>query len=243
MRVRVVLVRPRHPGNIGAAARAMKTMGLSRLHIVRPERFPDPQAVWLAAGADDVLAQAQVHERLEDALLGAALVAGLTRRRRELAQPPLDASAAAPELLAVACHQEVALLFGNEAHGLSNAELAFCHQLVTIPADPAYPSLNLAAAVQVMAYALRVAALAEAPPPSSPPSPPAPLARAEDLTLLLSCLERTLVDIGFLDPAHPKRLMPRLSRLLYRARLEKEEFDLLMGILKQIQAETKSKVD
>lgn len=237
-RVHVVLCRPSHPGNIGAAARAMKTMGLNRLKLVAPRRFPHPEANALAAGATDILEGAEVHATLEEALQDCVLAAGLTRRTRELAQPPLEARQAAPELLALAHSQPVALVFGNETFGLSNAELSRCQRLVTLPADPAYPSLNLAAAVQVMAYELRLTGLGEAP----LSAPPARVSLAE-MAYFYRRLEETLIAIGFLNPAHPKRLMPRLRRLFDRCGLQKEELSILLGILKQAHPKGKGKVD
>lgn len=237
-RVSIVLDHPRHPGNIGAAARALKTMGLSSLRLVAPQRFPAPEAEALASGALDVLNAAQVHETLDQALAGCVLAAGLTARSRELGPEWLDARSAAQRLLETAATQPVAVVFGNETYGLSNVELAQCQLMVGIPANPAYPSLNLAAAVQVLCYELRMAALSTTAEPCTPPE----LAPLEDIERFYTRLEQTLVDIDFLDPAHPKRLMPRLRRLFGRARLEREELNILMGVLKQIH-KTRTKVD
>lgn len=237
--LRVVLSHTSHPGNIGSAARAMKTMGLSRLALVQPRHFPHPEADALSAGAVDVLQAARVHPSLDDALAGCVLAVGLTRRQRGLSHEPLDARAAAARLIATARTQPVALVFGNETSGLSNAELGKCQMLVTFPANPDYPSLNLAAAVQVMAYELRLAALGDA----QAGAEPRELAPLEDVEFFFSRLEQTLIDIHFLDPAHPKRLMPRLRRLFSRTQLEKEELSILMGILKQVNLKGKPKVD
>ncbi|MEO1767606.1 RNA methyltransferase [Thiobacter aerophilum] len=237
-RIHVVLCRPSHPGNIGATARAMKTMGLKELKLVAPRRFPHPDADALAAGASDILQRAQVHATVEEALAECAMAVGLTRRERELAQPPQEARQAAPELLALAHSQPVALVFGNETFGLSNAELAHCQRLVTLPADPAYPSLNLAAAVQVMAYELRLTALGAAALPATPAR-----VSLREMAYFYRRLEETLIAIQFLDPAHPKRLMPRLRRLFDRCGLEKEELAILLGILKQAHRKDKGKVD
>lgn len=237
--IRVVLSHTSHPGNIGSAARAMKTMGLSQLSLVSPRHFPHPEADALSAGAVDLLRTARVHASLDEALAGCVIAVGLTRRRRDLSQEPLDARAAAARLLAIAHAQPVALVFGNETSGLSNEELGKCQMLVTFPANPDYPSLNLAAAVQIMAYELRMAALGEAQADAAEPR----LAPLEDVEFFFARLEETLIDIRFLDPAHPKKLMPRLRRLFSRAQLEKEELSILMGILKQINLKGKSKVD
>jgi len=226
-RVRVVLSRTSHPGNIGAAARAMKTMGLGSLYLVNPKRFPDAMADAMAAGANDLLVNAVVCDSLEQALQGAALVVGLTARHRGLSHVMLNLREAAPQILARAGDAPVALLFGTEMSGLSNAELEKCQLLITIPVNPECSSLNLAAAVQVVAYELRVLG-AEA----EPVSKGIPLASFEDVERFYEHLERTLIEINFLDPLHPKRLMTRLRRLFARAGLEKEEVNILRGILK-----------
>src|SRR5947207_13816931 len=148
-RIRIVLSRPSHPGNIGAAARAMKTMGLRDLALVAPRHFPDPDATAMAAGAADVLADASRYETLEAALAGCALAVGFSARSRELSHPAEPLRDAIPSLIEGAERGTVALVFGNETSGLSNDELARCQRLVAIPANPSYSSLNLAAAVQV----------------------------------------------------------------------------------------------
>jgi tRNA/rRNA methyltransferase len=228
-RVRVVLSRPLHPGNIGAAARAMKTMGLTELVLVAPASFPHPQARALAAGATDVLDRARVFATLGEAVADCVLAVGLTRRERELGPPPATPREAAPELLALAERGPVALVFGNETFGLANEELLYCQRIITIPANPAYPSLNLAAAVQVMAYELHLAAHEGE---STLESPPERVSVGE-MEYFYRRLEETLIQVGFLDPAHPKRLMPRLRRLFNRCGLEKEELSILLGMLKQ----------
>lgn len=158
-RIRVVLSHPSHPGNIGAAARAMKTMGLKRLYLVNPKSFPDPQAVAMATGADDVLAAATVCSTLTEALSGTVAATALTGRRRELATEPAWAREAAAELVAAAGAGEVALVFGNEKTGLSNEEVAQCRHWALIPTSDQYRSLNLAQAVQILCYELRLAAV------------------------------------------------------------------------------------
>ncbi len=233
-RVRVVLVRPSHSGNIGAAARAMKTMGFSRLVLVAPKALPDATAEAMASGATDVLAAAQTVGSLSEALSGVTLALALTSRRRDLATAPLWARAGTTELARAVCaEQAVALVFGNETTGLTNEELAFCNRWAMIPANPHYASLNLAAAVQVMCYELRLAIGAATgavtPAPSfAPAGGPATLDEVEGL---LAQLERMAVESGFLDPENPGRLMLRLRRLFARAGLEKEEINLLRGLL------------
>ena len=226
--VRIVLSHTSHPGNIGAAARAMKTMGLHDLRLVRPKQFPDPAAVAMSSGATDVLDGAAVTEDLASALTGAVMVVGCTARRRDLSHTMLSAREAAPLLLAHASNAPVALVFGTEMSGLTNAELDQCQMLVHIPANPDYSSLNLASAVQILSYELRCAM----PEQGVPENVPQELARHDDLELFYRELERTLVAIGFLNLAAPRRLMTRLRRLYSRAQLEKEELNILMGILK-----------
>ncbi len=225
--VRIVLVGTSHPGNLGAAARAMKTMGLARLYLVAPRCDVDDTARARASGALDVLEAAIVCQSLAEALRGCLLTAACTSRRRDLPHPAYTPRQAAPELLAQAAVGPVALVFGSETHGLDNEALRQCRWLIHIPANPAYMSLNLAAAVQVLAYELR-STLADA----VLPLPRFEAARHEEVQDLLTELERTLVAIGFLDPRHPKRLMPRLRRFFARAGLEREEVAIWRGILK-----------
>lgn len=229
--VRVVLARPSHPGNIGSAARAMKTMGFHRLYLVEPRRFPDSEATALASGAGDVLDAATVCSSLEDALAGCVFSAALTSRRRELAVPMRWVRSASAELAAYAGAGEVALVFGNETFGLSNDELALCHMPVMIPANPAYASLNLAAAVQLVCYELRVA-MSE---PGLPPAIEFPPASHHEVEGLVQHFEQALVGSGFLDPNKPRRLIPRLRRLFARARIEKEEVSFLRGALASLE--------
>jgi len=224
-RIRVVLSRPSHPGNIGAAARAMKTMGIAQLVLVRPRRFPDPEARAMASGALDVLQSARVCADLDEALAGTVFSVALSARPRELAHPPQDARAAACEILQAAGAGEVGIVFGNETVGLTNGEIMRCSRLARIPASEAYASLNLAQAVQVMAYELRMASLARSVPAK------ADLAPHEDLEQLYAHLERSLYASGFLHPRHPRKLMERMRRLIARAKLEKVEVNILRGML------------
>ena len=227
--IRIVLSEPSHPGNIGASARAMKTMGLARLHLVSPERFPDAEAQWRAARATDVLRRAKVHATLDEALKGVAFAVACSARPRELAVQAIGAHEAAARAIEIARHQPVALVFGNETYGLTTAEVNRCGLLATIPANPRYPSLNLAAAVQVFAYELRVAASTD-----KARAPQTRLATHEAVERFYAELQSVMAGIGFLDPEHPKRLMPRLRRLFARAGLEREEVNLLRGILKAL---------
>ena len=233
-RIRVVLSHPSHPGNIGAAARAMKTMGLSHLVLVNPREFPHAQADAMAAGATDLLVQAEVVDSMAKALQGTLLAVALTARRRELATPALWARDAAAEAVRFAAEGEVALVFGNETSGLSNDELGLCRRWATIPVAPEFSSLNLAAAVQVMCYELRLAALDPGPPPAITGA--GQVASHEEVEGLVSHIERAAIGSGFLDPASPKRLIPRMRRLLARAVPEKEEINILRGMLAALES-------
>ena len=232
--MRIVLVRPSHPGNIGAAARAMKTMGLARLCLVQPERYPHAEANALAVNAIDVLQAATVFDNLEAALQGTALQIAFTARSRALSHAPLPVREAAAEAVRVAGDDEhpaqVALVFGNETYGLSNEEVMSCNRTATIPTDPASSSLNLAAAVQVAAYELRMAVLAEA---AEPPAPgrAGELASHEEVERFYAHLEQSIYASGFLQPDNPRRLMERMRRLFSRARMEKEEINIWRGML------------
>jgi tRNA/rRNA methyltransferase len=231
-RVRVVLCNTSHPGNIGAAARAMKTMGLTRLTLVNPKQFPDVEATARASGAADVLENARVVATLDEALEGTILAAALSARQRDLGPIPQPARQAVPELLQWAAQGEIALVFGGETSGLTNAEVERCQRLVTIPVNPEYSSLNLGAAVQVLCYELRQAAFADAPPVSSVATPFAtPPASHEEVEGFYAHLERLMTATGFLNPNSPRRLMPKLRRLFGRASLEKDEINILRGII------------
>lgn len=228
--MRIVLVETSHPGNIGAAARAMHTMGIPRLVLVDPRRYPDAEAVALASGATAILDGARVVATLDEALAGCVLTVGLSGRPREFAGRVLALRDAAAESIAHAAYGDVALVFGTEMSGLSNDELARCSVIATIPANPDYASLNLAAAVQVVAYELRQAA-SDGTVWRAPRFEPASFDEIEDL---YAHGTRTLADMRFLDPQMPRRLLPRLRRLFARAGLEKEEVSILRGILARI---------
>ncbi len=229
--IRIVLSHTSHPGNIGAVARAMKTMGLERLYLVNPKSFPDPVADARAAGAADVLENARVCTTLDEALAGTVLAVAVTARRRDLSHEMLSAHQASSRMLDLATQGEVALLFGTEMSGLSNAELDKCQLLATIPANPEFTSLNLASAVQILAYELRMAFLDEV---EVPAAKGFEAAGFEDVERFYQHLERTMINTGFLDPACPGRLMQRLRRLFARARPEKEEVSILRGILTSV---------
>ena len=225
---RVVLCQTSHPGNIGSAARAMKTMGLTQLYLVQPDKFPDAHATALSTGAADLLENAVVTATLAEALNGCAFAIGLSARKRNLSHELVDVRSAAATAIEIATTQPVALVFGTEMSGLSNAELDFCQMLAMIPANPDYSSLNLAAAVQIICYELRMAALQDAPLSTGPATE---LATNDSIEGFYAHLESTLLHIGYLNPAAPKKLMERIRRIYARARLEKEEVNLLRGVL------------
>jgi tRNA (cytidine32/uridine32-2'-O)-methyltransferase len=239
-RLRIVLVGTQHPGNIGSAARAMKTMGFSRLVLVAPERFPDPGAYALAAGANDVLETAVRVGSLAEAVADCRLVLGCTARSRRIALEELHPrQAAARSLVAARAGDEVALVFGRERTGLENDELQLCHAAVHIPANPDYSSLNLAAAVQVLAYELRVTSLTDsAPPPVLPvgevpahqtrSEPPATHAQLEGF---FSQLAETLDAIDFHKGRTPAAALRKFRRLFLRADLDARDVRLLRGFL------------
>jgi tRNA/rRNA methyltransferase len=232
-RIRIVLCEPSHPGNIGAAARALKTMGLGRLELVLPRMYPHPDADARASGALDVLRAARCHDSLDEALAGASLICGLSARRRDLTPEVADARTAAREIAAHGCDGEAAIVFGTERVGLSIDALSRCHRLVRIPANPEYPSLNLAASVQVMAYELRCACMeagAAMQPQGSAVSP----ASHEEVERLVEHLEQAMRATGFLHPDRPGRLVQRMRRLLARARPESEEVAILRGFLRSV---------
>lgn len=233
--IRVVLVHPTHPGNVGAAARALKNMGLERLCVVAPAAFPHPEATARAAGAEDVLANAVLAPDLDAALAECHYVLGTSARPRHIDWPMLDPAEAAARLVEEASRGPVALLFGQERSGLTNAELDRCHALVQIPANPAYSSLNLAAAVQILAYEVRRALGAPAAEARALGADESPPASASDMEHFYRHLEEVLVETGFLDPANPRFLMRRLRRLFNRARPDQNEMSILRGILTSVQ--------
>jgi tRNA (cytidine32/uridine32-2'-O)-methyltransferase len=230
-RIRVVLVEPSHPGNIGGAARAMKTMGLSRLALVNPVRFPDPQAEWRAAGAQDVLDAVEVYPSVDAAIADCHWVVGTSTRSRRIPWPLKSADAVAADILDQPQGSQVAVLFGRETSGLTNEELQRCHCHLQIPANPDYPSLNLAMAVQVVCYELfKQSGRAPAAEPIWD-QPPATTAQTE---AFFDHLQAVLVSSAFLDPENPGQTMTRLRRLFTRVRLDEKEVQMLRGVLTQL---------
>ncbi|MFM7708411.1 MAG: RNA methyltransferase [Gammaproteobacteria bacterium] len=230
--LRVVLVETSHPGNIGAVARAMKNMGLERLVLVRPKSFPHSEASARASGATDLLARARVVDSLPEALAGCGLVVATTARERDPNIRVLDVRDGAAQMLAEAARGPVALLFGNERTGLTNDELALANLLLRIPANPEYSSLNLAMAVQVVAYELHRARGATV----QAPERVVPRATADDMDRLYAHLAVVLDEVGFKDrTASGTNLMERLRRLLNRADLDQNEANIVRGILTAVQ--------
>ncbi|HXN11401.1 MAG TPA: RNA methyltransferase [Steroidobacteraceae bacterium] len=232
--VRIVLVETSHPGNIGAAARALKNMSLDELVLVRPKQFPDPEATARASGAADVLANARVESDLAAALRGCGLVFATTSRGRDQYFRVLDVRAAARRLVSAAASAPVAVLFGSERAGLTNAELRNAHALLRIPANEAYASLNLGMAVQIVAYEIMRARAqsdgAPGMPPSEPPAPP------EEMERLYAHLDQVLGEIGFRDRTqNGTHLMQRIRRLFQRAEPDVNEVNILRGILTAVQ--------
>ena len=242
-RIRIVLVGTQHPGNIGSAARAMKTMGLSRLVLVAPEKFPHPEAFALSAGAADLLDVAEVHPTLAEAVADCRLVLGCTARSRRIALDEVSPRAAAAQALAVGAEGgEVAIVFGRERTGLDNEELQLCHAAVHIPANPDYSSLNLAQAVQVLAYEVRLAALgdgvaevAAAPVRAAAEPREEPPATHAELEGFFAQLGDTLDAIDFHKGRTPETALRKLRRIFLRADLDARDVRLLRGVLADAQ--------
>lgn len=235
--IRIVLIGTTHPGNIGAVARAMKNMCLEQLVLVSPKIFPSAEATARASGADDLLASARVCETLEQAVEGCRLVVGASARLRSVKWPQLDPRACAAKMVSE-CQgdTDVALLFGRESSGLSNAELDRCHYLVHIPANPEFTSLNLSQAVQVLGYELHVTYLAmRQAPMESEQSDTRELVSVDIMEGFFTHLRQTMEDIGFSDPSQSEKLQRRLRRLFLRARPDRDEINILRGILSAAQ--------
>lgn len=233
-RIRVVLVETSHPGNIGAVARAMKNMSLSRLYLVSPQSFPDADATVRAAGAIDVLDSAVCCQDLNQALEGAEVVYGASARTRALPLPIMAPRAVAEQCVTAHAGREIALVFGRERSGLTNEELGRCNYLLHIPTNPDFSSLNLGAAVQVVSYELMVAMQQSMLPVNRSPEKPVQLAVAEDLERMYQHMQSSLEGIGFIKPHNPRHLMRRLRRLFNRVELEQVELNIIRGILTAI---------
>lgn len=230
--IRTVLIRPTHPGNIGGVARALKNMGLEQLYLVEPSRYPSAEAMARAADAEDVLARAVVCRDLDEALADCHFVVGTTARARHIEWPALEPAGCARRLLSEAGRGPVAVLFGPERTGLANAELDRCHIVAYIPSNPAYPSLNLVCAVQILAYEMYRAAAGATAPTAMLSDPPA---TDEEMRHFHRHLEEVLIEIGFLDPRNPRLLPRRLRRFFNRAQPDKNEVNILRGLLTAVQ--------
>lgn len=234
--IRIVLVNTAHPGNIGGAARAMKNMGLAELYLVQPREYPAPRAVWRAAGARDVLANATIVDSVDEAIADCGLVVGTSARERRIPWPLLNPRECGEKTFQEAASHKVALLFGREDRGLTNDELQKCHYHVHIPSNPEYSSLNLATAVQVLAYEVRMASLADEegnlPPLTDWDQPPV---TAGDLEYFHEHLAETMADLKFYDPENPKQLITRMRRLFNRVRMDEMEVSILRGLLSAVQ--------
>lgn len=256
-RVRIVLVNTTHPGNIGAAARAMKTMGLNRLYLVAPRDFPSDKARWRSASASDVIEQAVVVDTLDEAIADCGLVVGTSARDRRIPWPMMNPEECGRQVIRESADHEVAILFGREARGLKNEELQKCQYHVHIPTSTEYTSLNLAMAVQVISYEVLCACLDCEPagpdhasiqadanqvtgfsPSVDPQNWDQEFSTIEDIELFFEHLERALVKIEFHDPDNPRQLMTRLRRLFQRIRPDKMEMNILRGILTSIENKT-----
>lgn len=226
---RIVLINTSHPGNIGSAARAMKTMGLSSLYLVSPLIFPHDKAKEMASGAVDILEQATVVNTLDEAIADCQLVVGTSARPRTIPWPTLSPRELAEKIQQESETNKIAILFGRESSGLTNEELHCCHFHIQIPSNEEYSSLNLAAAVQIIAYELRVANLKQT--EITSPNWDYQYATAKELEGFYTHLEQVLVALDFLNPKAPRQLMTRLRRLFSRSRLDVMEVNILRGIL------------
>ncbi|MBO9479810.1 RNA methyltransferase [Salinisphaera sp. G21_0] len=233
--ISIVLVNPSHPGNIGAAARAMKTMGLSQLCLVAPDDFPSGTATALASGADDLLRNARVCATLDEALADCQFVVGTSARVRGVSLPLVDPRTCARSIIDEAVTHKVALIFGREDKGLTNEQLRRCHLQVHIPTNEEFSSLNLGAAVQVLCYELRMMQLLSADALEMPEPRSHELANMEDMERYYDHLYQVLLEIGFLDHSSHEKIMAKLRRLYGRVRPDRVELSILRGVLSETQ--------
>ena len=241
--VRIILVNTSHTGNIGSAARAMKTMGLSRLYLVDPESEPDGKSVAMAAGASDILNGAIIVDSLDKAIADCPLVIGASARPRSLSWPMLSPRETGAKIVSEGAVHPVALVFGRERTGLTNDELQLCHYHVNIPANPEYSSLNLAMAVQTLCYEVRTHYLEAEQAGHSNNAEALDYPRAEELNYFYQHLEQTLLQTEFILPQHPGQVMNKLKCLFSRARPDKQEINMLRGILSSVQKSASTKPD
>lgn len=241
--IRIVLVSTTHPGNIGATARAMKTMGLCGLALVQPKIFPSAEVTARAAGADDILAAVNVYPSLDKAISDCNAIYATSARSRNIQWPVVDPYQAACEIVEKAGRGEkTAILFGRESSGLSNKELELCNTMIQIPSNEAYSSLNVASAVQIICYEIRKIMLRQSG-PESPAEKQTTIVDNAQMARFYQHLEQCLGDIGYYDPENPRLLMRRLKRLFNRSQLEEEEYNILRGIFAAAQQAAKRKQD
>lgn len=241
--IRIVMINTSHPGNIGAAARVMKNMGLTRLYLVDPKQFPNYEATAMASGADDLLSRAIVCHSFEEALEGCHLVLGTTARERKIQHDFIDAREAGVMSVCESNKYEVALVFGRERTGLTNDEIGLCHKLINIPTNPDYSSLNVASAVQIVTYEIMMALQAvnrrdvqpAADKDEQGSAEPVEYASSENMQRFYQHLQQTLIDIDFLRVKQSPQLMPKLRHIYNRIRLKQEELNILRGILNKTQ--------
>lgn len=240
-RLRIVMINTSDSGNIGAAARAMKTMGVSQLVLVQPKEFPTAKATARASGAADLLFDAKVVDTLDDAIGDCQLVFGTSARMRTIPWPLINPREAAQRVMNEPEGADIAILFGREDSGLTNEELRRCHLHITIPGNDAYSVLNIAAAIQVICYEMRMTALERAAAPEAALNPDGvrdwdqPLVSSEDAERFLQHFEQVLLDIDFFDPSNPKQMLTRLRRFFLRNRMDRLEMNLLRGVLSTVQ--------
>lgn len=235
MHVRFVLIDTAQPGNIGAAARAIKNMGFGNLVLVAPQIFPSDRAVWRAAGATDVLESARAVDTLDDAIGDCQLVIGTSARERRIPWPIANARDCAEQVLQEPAENQTAILFGREHSGLTNDELQRCHLHLHIPSYEGYSSLNIAAAIQVVAYELRMASLIQRDAATIDNPWDEPMASSADVEHLLSHMEQVMSESGFLDPQNPRQTLTRIRRLFTRLRMDSSEVAILRGMLRAIE--------
>jgi TrmH family RNA methyltransferase len=245
--IRVVMVETTHPGNIGAAARAMKTMGYNKLYLVKPKIYPNAEATARAAGADDILSRAVVCDSLEDALQGCVTVVASTARPRTISHAVFTPREYAPKLFEMLKLGPVALVFGRESSGLSNEELEYCNAILQIPTNPEFSSLNVASAVQILCYEFIQLSYLDAGEKADDvvdDKEKTRLATADEMTYFYDHLEQSMIDVDFLNPQQPRKLMRRLKSLFNRAHMDENEVSILRGFLAAVQeTATKSKSD
>jgi tRNA (cytidine32/uridine32-2'-O)-methyltransferase len=240
--IRIVLVEPSHPGNIGAAARAMKNMGIKHLYLIDPKRFPDNEAIYRASGADDIVENAVVVTKLADAIADCEVVFGTSTRDRVMPQPLINVKDAAYKIIDEFENAKIAILFGPEKFGLSNEDLMHCHYHVRIPTVDGFSSLNLAAAVQVVAYELYITWIEAQKLTYKAQSKKnrGRMATIAEMEGLYQHIEKAMTEINFLDPAKPRKLMQRIRRLINRSHIDRDDLDLLRGMMTAVQKKAKN---